>query len=375
MSSSQVSRTPTRRPRVLVLVKGLGIGGAETLIADSARLWDRDSFEYRVAYFLPWKDHLVPALEAQEVDVTCLEWRGPPGLAALNRLKSLTRRWRPDIVHSHLPAAAVMARLTLWNPQHVYTEHNLVHSYRQPTRWLNRATYGRNVALIAVSEAVAETVASYPGPEPDVVPNGVSIRISEDGARRSRAELDIEPDVPLVVHVGNIRPHKGHETLIDAVSLLRAAVPDVVVVSIGGEKHRGDLERLRSRARAKGLDGQLRFLGRRHDARNFIAASDVVVNPADVEGLPVSLLEALALKRPVVATAVGGVPSVVHDRRSGLLVPPGDSAALAKAMEEALTSPDSARWGVEGARIVEERHGLDRMVAAYEDIYRRVLRL
>lgn len=369
-----MSTTRDKRLRVLVLVKGLGIGGAETLISQSASLWDRDSFDYRVAYFLPWKDHLVPSLLADDVSVTCLEWRRSSSLAPVRRLASLARQWRPHIVHSHLPAAGVLARMTLWDPTHVYTEHNLVHSYRQPTRWLNRATYSRNGAVIAVSEAVAETVAAYKGPTPHVIPNGVSIFVSQEEARRPRAELKIGSRVPLVVHVGNIRPQKGHSTLIDAVALVKAAVPEVVVISIGGEKYRGDLERLRNQARAKGLDDQLRFLGRRHDARNFIAASDVVVNPADVEGLPVSLLEALALKRPVVATAVGGVPSVIHHRKSGLLVPPNDPAALAKAMEEALKSPHSARWGAEGARIVEQRHGLDRMVSAYEDIYRGVLR-
>lgn len=366
--------TLARRPSILILVKGLGIGGAETLISDSASLWDRESFEYRVAYLLPWKNQLVPELEGKGVSVVCLEWHGPPGLGLLGRLRRLSRDWQPDIVHSHLPAAAIWARTALWRPKHIYTEHNVVDSYRQPTRSLNRATYSRNDAVIAVSEAVARSIHGYPGPEPIVVPNGVAVSVPMEEVRRVRAELGIEPEIPLVVHVGNIRPHKGHGTLIAATALLQHSVPDALVVSIGGEKYRGDLERVREQARAAGLGDQMRFLGRRRDARSFIAASDIVVNPSDVEGLPVALLEALALERPVVATEVGGVPSVVQHMRTGLLVPPGDAAALAKAMEEALTSPAAAQWGAAGANTVEQAHGLDGMVDAYETVYRRVLK-
>lgn len=372
MSSSRVSPRNSRT-RVLILIKGLGIGGAETLIAESSSLWDRETFDYRVAFLLPWKDQLVPRLRDRGITVDCLDWRGPASLGGVRRLRDLSREWQPEITHSHLPSAGVLARAAVRNTAHVYTEHNIVTSYRQPTRTLNRLTYGRNEAVIAVSDAVAQSIADYPGPEPIVVPNGVAIEADDEKVAAVRAELGLAPDASLVVHVGNIRPYKGHSTLIAATRAVVEKVPDAVVISIGGEKHEGDLERLESESRAAGVNGHLRFLGRRDDARAFIAAANLVVNPSDVEGLPVTLLEALALGRPVVATDVGGVSSVVEHERTGLLVPPGKPEELAKAMVKSLTSPESGKWAAAGASLVRERHSLSAMVSSYEAIYRTVL--
>ncbi len=363
----------TDRIRILILIKGLGIGGAETLIAEAAPLWNREEFDYRVAYMLPWKDQLVAAISDVGIEVTPLDWGGPPGLAAMARWQRLVRSWRPDVVHSHLPAAGLFARITTPTRVHVYTEHNLVTSYRPATRLLNRATYGLNREVVAVSDAVAKSLSGHPGPKPQVIPNGVSVSVDDEEVVRVRTELDLRPEDRLVVHVGNIRPHKGHETLIAAGTTLLRRIPNVTVVSVGAEKYSGDLPRLRLLAQDLGVDDRMRFLGRRTDARALIAAADVVVNPADAEGLPVALLEALALSRPVVATAVGGVPSVIRHGETGLLVPPGAPEILADALVRALTSPSAAEWGREGARLVERDFGLEKMVRAYESLYHEVV--
>jgi len=255
----------------------------------------------------------------------------------------------------------------------VYTEHNIADSYRQPTRSVNRLTYGRNAAVIAVSDAVGDSLAGFPGPTPRVIPNGVSVSVSPTEIEEVRTELGLESDHPLVVHVGNIRPHKGHENLIKATARLVTKEPNVLVVSVGGEKHEGDLDRIRESAVAVGVSEHIRFMGRRENARSFLAAADVVVNPADVEGLPLAILEALALSRPVVATAVGGVPTVVVDNVTGLLVPPDDPEALATGMLRALESPDAKAWGQAGARLVSAQYGIARMIADYEKLYWDVL--
>ncbi len=124
-----------------------------------------------------------------------------------------------------------------------------------------------------------------------------------------------------------------------------------------------------------GVSDRVRFLGRRGDALAFIAAADVVVNPSDQEGLPVALLEALALARPVAATDVGGVSSVIHQGETGLLVPAGDPAALAEAVSRLLGDREmAAGMGKAGRALVEAKHGLATMVNEVEDVYRRVLR-
>ena len=367
-----VSSPPSERHRVLVLIKGLGIGGAERLIAEGATYWDRDQFDYRVAYVLPWKDQLVAEIEGHGVAVDCVGSDRGLGPTAYRNLRYLSSTWDPDLIHAHLPSAGILARLASRVPV-VYTEHNIAASYRQPTRSVNRLTYGRNASVIAVSEAVAESLAGYPGPTPRVIPNGVSVSVSPAEIEAVRTELGIQADQSLVVHVGNIRPHKGHENLIAATAVLVASDPHVMVVSVGAEKHDGDLARVRASAESAGVSEHIRFTGRREDARSFLAAADVVVNPADVEGLPLAILEALALSRPVVATAVGGVPAVVMDNVTGLLVPPGDPAALAAGMRTALDSPDAKGWGQAGAELVATQYGIARMIADYENLYREVL--
>ena len=359
--------------RILVLIKGLGIGGAEKLISDGARFWDRERFRYQVAYALPWKNQLVDELEEAGVEVHLLG--GQRGLtpALVPRLRRLIRDRDIDLVHAHLPTMGILARLASPVPV-VYTEHNMVDSYRPTTRILNRLTYGRNRAVIAVSEAVAGSVASWPGPPPLVIPNGVACRVSEEETRTARSELGLSLDEPLVVHVGNIRPGKGHDILVDATAELVRTHPEVTVVSIGGEKHPGDLERIRNLAAAAGVGERLRFLGRRADALAFVGAADVFVNPSTVEGLPVAVLEAMALGRPVVAAAAGGVPGIVKDGETGLLIPPGDPAALAEGLRRVLDEPSQAQRLAKAAQVmVETEYGLEPMVRATEEVYRRVL--
>lgn len=366
-----MSSEPADRTRILILIKGLGIGGAERLIVDGAEHWDRDRFDYRVAYFLPWKDQMVAPLQALGAEVGCLGSARGMGPKGFRNLRRLVGEWRPHLIHAHLPTAGILARFA--GRPVVYTEHNIAGSYRQPTRSVNRLTYGRNAAVIAVSAAVADSLAGYPGPAPRVIPNGITFDVAPEEVTAVRSELGLAPGQKLVVHVGNIRPHKGHENLIAATAIIAAARPDVLVVSVGAEKFDGDLARVRASAESGGVSSHIRFLGRREEARAFLAAADVVVNPADFEGLPLAVLEGLSLGKPVVATDVGGVPTVVIDGVTGRLVPPKDPRALAAGVLEALDNPAAATWGVTGAELVQRNHGIGQMVSEYEKVYDEVL--
>ena len=360
------------RPLVLVVVKGLGIGGAERLISEGSRFWNRERFEYHVAYALPWKDQLVAALERSEVPVHCIGAIPHSTVPSLRRLRLLLRRLQPDLVHAHLPTMGILNRL-LSRPI-VYTEHNLAGSYHPVTRWANRVTYARNHAVIAVSTAVADSLHGYRGPPPIVIENAVSCQLDPGSEGEARAELGIDRSTPLVVQVGNMRPGKGHENLLRAARILQRGVPDLVILSIGGEKWPGDLERLTALARELEVAGTVRFLGRREDALKFVAAADAFVNPAEVEGMPVAVLEAMALGRPIVATAVGGVPSIIDHGKSGLLVPAESPEALASAVGLLLTDRSLAKeLGGRAKKVVEERHGLERMVRRIESVYEDVL--
>lgn len=359
------------RPRVLVLIKGLGRGGAERLISESARFWDTDSFDYRIAYFLPWKNQLVAEIETLGFAVECLGGKRGVGAGAVWRARKAIRA--VDLVHAHLPTTGIMAR-TISNVPVVYTEHNVEDSYRKAVRFVNRLSYRRNRATIAVSQAVADSIAAFRGPAVTLIPNGVNVHPVDPSIPDARFELGLSRDDPLIVHVGNIRPHKGHSNLISAVAELKSRRPRVTVVSIGGEKRPGDLDRVRREAADSGVDDSIRFLGSRPDAVSFLAAADVVVNPSDFEGLPVALLEALSLESPVVATDVGGVGTIIQNQVTGLLVPPQHPSKLASAIARLLDDPDLARsLAAAGRRLVERDFGIEAMVRRTEDVYRSVL--
>ena len=360
------------RAKVVILIKGLGIGGAERLISEAVAFWDRETYDYQVAYLLPWKDQLVAEITEAGVEVDQIG-NGRVGLNTWRELRAYLKRVRPDLVHAHLPSTGILARMASRAPV-IYTEHNVVSSYRQPTRLLNRLTYRRNTRLIAVSGAVAESATGYPGPDPIVVPNGVSVSVSEEDRRAAREELGISDTTVMIIHVGNIRPHKGHSNLIAATAKLKEELDDFVVVSIGGEKYDGDLARIQEESDRAGVGDVFRALGRRENALSFVAASDVMVNPSDHEGLPLAILEAMSLGKPVVATAVGGVPSVIETSVNGLLVPAADPAALAESLRDlAIDSELRSRLGGRAREDALAKHGLGAMIRSVEGIYDDVL--
>jgi glycosyltransferase involved in cell wall biosynthesis len=329
---------------VLMLTKGLGLGGTERLIAGAVRHLDPARFRAEVAYLLPWKDALVDEIRHDGVPVHCLDARRTTSVAWIARLRQLVRAHDIGIVHTHMPVPAVAARLAFAHlvvnghgPAIVHTEHNLWGRYRPATRWANRATYGRNDAVIAVSDGVAASIKSRV--PVDVVLHGVeSGDVRRDPGARSaaRASLGLGADEPVIGTVGNLTTKKDHETLLRAVALAREEVPAIRLVLIGS----GPLDaETRRRVAALGLADSVIMAGSREDVPDLLPGFDVFALSSRFEGLPIALLEAMATGLACVATTVGGIPEVVTDGRDGMLVAPGDPAGLAAALVALLADP------------------------------------
>jgi len=374
-SCSESATTPTR---ILWVTKGLGRGGAERLLVSLAQRLDRSSFELAVAYVLPWKDALVPELQRLDVPVHCLGGSRAFDVRWVPRLRRLAGRARVDLVHTHTPYVALGAR-TLRRCPIVHTEHNTWETYRASTRWANRLTYPRNAAVIAVSHAVevsikrAPLVRTWPAVHvihhgPELSTNGPLTRESRSRARRS---LGLREGALVIGNVGNFTPKKDHRNLLEATA--RAAVHhrEVQLVLVGS----GPLERaLRDDARSMGLSERVVFAGSRDDVAELLPAFDVFALSSQHEGLPISLLEAMAAGVPCVATSVGGVPEVINNGNEGLLVPAGDGVALADALNALLHAPE-LRNAI-GARAAQTARRFDVTQAARrtESVYRDALR-
>jgi glycosyltransferase involved in cell wall biosynthesis len=366
------------RRRVLWLTKGLGRGGTERLLVGAARLIDRSAWDVEVAYVLPWKDAFVAALEAEGVRVHCLGTGRTGSLAWVGALRRLVRDGRFDIVHTHMPYPALVARLALGRggPVIVHTEHNMWSRYRRPTCWSNALTYHRNAHVIAVSEGVAESVRPpgflRPQPVVEVVHHGVepsSIRRGPAARADGRARLGLAPDDLVVGTVGNLTAKKDHATLLRAVAELRPTHPNLHAVVIGS----GPLEaQTRALADELGLAGAVVFTGSRDDVFDLLPALDVFVLSSRFEGLSIALLEAMASGVPIAATSVGGIPEAVTDGQEGLLVEPGRpdllALVLARLLDDAAARERMGEAAVSRASGFELGAAVRRTESIYDDV-------
>jgi glycosyltransferase involved in cell wall biosynthesis len=257
----------------------------------------------------------------------------------------------------------------------IYTEHNLWDRLNPVMRLSNRLTFGLNDHAIAVSQDVADSTRGIDRSCLTVVDNGIDctrLAATPDESALVRAEFGIPAGDCLVGKVANLTPKKNHENLIEAFALLHRRHPVATLLLIGQPVDREPL--LRRLANARGVGDKVLFAGVRTDIPRLLRALDVFVMSSDFEGLPIALLEAMALARPVVATAVGGIPGVVRDGTDGFLVPPRDPQALAARLEELARSTDlRASMGASGQERVRAGYDISRMVSQVEAIYRQIL--
>jgi glycosyltransferase involved in cell wall biosynthesis len=363
--------------RVLWLTKGLGPGGAERLLVSFARVADRERFDLRTAYLLPWKDHLVAPLAELGVPAVCLDGRREADLRWVRRLRQLVRAARIDVVHVHSPMVAALARPALRalprrdRPVLLGTEHNVWSSHHHLTRWANRLTLPLETATIAVSDEVRASMPSRLGRRTEVIIQGVDVgpiagrRGERDAAR---AELGVPGDQLLVATVANLRSNKDYPTMLAAARRLADAGQPFRFVSVG----QGPLaKQLKDERDGLDLGERFRFLGYREDPIRVLVAADIFCLSSRFEGLPISLLEAMAAGLPIVATRVGGVPSVVTDGREGRLVPAGDPGALASAVAE-LRDPRLRRRLAAAASERVRAFGMDRAVQRQQELYEQL---
>lgn len=363
---------------VLHLIKSLGLGGAENLLLEAAR-HPSPRVEASFGYFLPWKDALVEPLRAAGAEVTCFPARGAAGmLARVPAVARHLRRHRVDVVHCHLPLAGVVGRLAgrLAGVPVVYTEHNLMERYHPLTRAANLATWRLQARVVAVSAEVAASIeARTAAPVPvEVVPNGVPVdRLRHDPAAAAevRRRHRIPADAPVVGQVAVFRRQKRLDRWLEAAAAIRRGRPETHFLLVGDGPLRDEVGR---RAAAGDLGEAVHLVGLQEEIVPYLSAIDLLLISSDFEGLPLALLEAMALERPVVSTAVGGIVEAVEDGETALLVPAGDAEALARAALALLADPERRRaFGRAGRSRAEALFGTPRMLAALEGVYGRVL--
>lgn len=349
--------------RVLWLTDSLTLGGAEALTVAFARACDPDRIDLRVAFLKSLGENpFEEELRSADLVPVNLGARNLRDFGAFRRLLALLRTERIEVVHAHLAYASIwgclagaLARVPVVVTFHVAPSTDPPWS-REGLRRILRIrlvnTFARHA--VTVSKAVGEAWIreGLDRDKVEVIHNGVALE-PLPGDRSPRMGLDlaqelgIDPDRRIVLTVSVLRPGKGIPDLLSAVARLVADGGNVALLLAGDGPLREELERW---IVAEQLEDHIYLLGFRRDVSSLLAMADVFALPSRWDALPTALLEAMAAGLPVVATRTGGIPEIVEEGVSGLLVPPGDPARLAAALDRILTEPLLARRLGDGAR-------------------------
>jgi len=361
--------TVGKRPRlkILYVIDSLNIGGAEMQLLSLIRSCLADGHDVSVGYFTPGV--LSEELESLRVPAYRLGRHGLRDPWVLLRLRRLIGRLRPDVVHTHLRKSDLAGQLAAsWAgvPARLSTVHNLAPWRRN--RWLNlvaRSLTSGCQCFIACGEAVRDHTQRVGRLSPDrteVVANGIDVDHFDPARVRG-----VERPTETVGIVGRLQPAKGHRFFIQAARRLASVRPETRFVVVGDGPLRDELV---DEVRRQGLDRRFEFAGLVRDVAALVRSLDVVTLSSISEGLPVALLEAMALERAVVATRVGSIPDVITDGTDGLLVEPSNPAQLSAAWNRLLDDPALAgRVGRQARRTVLARFDQRQTHRRIKDLY------
>ena len=355
------------------VVLSLDVGGLERVVATLAQA-QRAAGARVTVYCLDRAGALASPLPAAGVPVLTV---GRPARgfspAAVFRLARMFARDHIDVVHCHNAGAlyygAPAARLE--RKPAVYTVHGAVTSQRRVTRHFQNLGLVQDVVFVSEhARGMALQAKAVNKRGLHTVLNGIDVARFDgcaDGGRSLRRELGFDEHTPVCGIVARLSPEKDHANLFDGVARVRERGMALHCLVVGDGPLRAELEHDVS---ARGLAGAVHFLGARHDIDACLGAMNVFVLSSVTEGLAMTLLEAMAASRPVVATRVGGNPEVIVDGASGFLVPPRDAGALADAIERVLRDPaHAAAMGAAGRQRAAQRFSLEAMVGNYAAIY------
>ena len=370
---------PGHRLRLLYLITTFSVGGAERHLYDLVSRLPSDAYDVTVAFFKEEAQEarsLVPDFRALGVDVVDLRMTSRWDVAALWRLFRLLRHLRPDILHAHLYRAELFGVLTgrlAGVPGIVCTMHNanlyMVHKVLR--RLLAMAYRFADRVITLFDEASTQLRNDYrvPGSRLVTIHHGYNAVEQDPPPKHEPAGTG---NVSVVGTVGRLAKQKAHDVLLNALAQILRRRPGTRLTIAGHDDEglRPELEALSARLE---LQEAVQFKGYVDNIQSFLDEIDVFVLSSDNEGLPISLLEAMAVGKPIVATRVGGVPEVVVDGVTGLLVPTRDPEALADAILRLLEDPSEARrMGARGRERLMQQFTMERMVERTCAVYREV---
>jgi glycosyltransferase involved in cell wall biosynthesis len=364
------------RPVICHVLHTLHVGGGEILARDFA-LANQSNFK-PVFALLDDLGSLGRELRDEGYAVQTIGRRPGFDSRCVVRLRQFFRTQRVSLIHAHQYGPlfySALARLPLARRPIVFTEHGRdFPDYRRWKRVLaNRILLGSRDRFVAVGESVRQALIDYeglPGQKIEVIYNGSELS-AYDPHRPSRndvrKELGLGPDAFVTIQVARLNRLKDHPTAIRVMERLSATIPRATLLMVGDGEERPAIERLVDELH---LQDSVRLLGTRHDVPQLLQAADIFLLTSISEGIPLTLIEAMATGLPCVATRVGGVPEVVIHGQTGLLTESGNVTELVGYLRQlAVDEQMRDRLGHNGYRRAHQRFDARVMHASYEKLY------
>ena len=368
-----------KKLRVLHVIPNFGPGGAERIAMHLLLHLDRSRYEVAAVSLYDRQGTDIEAiLDQAGIRVWYLGKHLGFDPRMFWRLGGVLREFMPNVVHTHLYVLRYLlpwiARPRAW--VWVHTVHNVAEKEVDWIgKWVHRLAFRLGVVPVAVAEEVAQSLKRvYKLASVPLIPNGIPVAryaLGEEARRAWRAQEGYEEADIIFVSIARLSPQKDPLSLIRAFAAAASCAHGLHLLLVGDGPLRPELE---AQVKALGLKQRVCFLGVRTDIPEILAAADVFVLSSRWEGNPLSVMEAMAAGKPVVATAVGGVPELVEDGVSGILVPPQSPEALAEAMIRLAQDPAlRQRMGQAARERAQERFSVERMAREYEQLYAKLL--
>lgn len=364
--------------RILFVSTSTTVGGAEKTLFTLATLLDPARFKVvGVVSLKPFGEYAHKLSEAG-IPTYTLDLRGRPTLRHLKRLGEIIKETGPHMVHALMYQAIQLCRaVKRRTPYPIKLISSPRVSYRTRsflTLALDRLLKGADDLLISECRSSRDYLVGRLGYDPArvrTIYNGVDIAgwpSSKLERRQKRLELRLDANELLIGTTGRLDDQKGHATLIAAVNRLKGQPLRCAILGEGPRR-----PALEGQVRRHHLERQVWLLGQRDDVTSWLSALDIFVLPSLWEGLPNSLLEAMAMGLPIVASSVDGICEVIEDGKTGLLVPPRDPKALSRRILELILDPAArARLGEAARKAITERFGVLDMISSYEKTYTEI---
>lgn len=389
---SAVPAAVAPRVRVTKFLTNLALGGTEKQVVGLAGALDRERFDLEIACFGRWGE-LVGEVERLGVVVDEYPVRSLARFGTVRqqfRFGAALAARRTQVMHSYNFYAnvfAVPAARVAGVPCVIASIRDTGVYLDGAKQRLQRLACGFAHRVVVNADAIRDWLVEdgYDAARVVTIPNGLDVRryVAQRGGHAFRDELGIPRDARLVLLLARVNRQKGIDYFVEAAAEVLRRFPDTHFVVVGGnfDRARGQVHpereyrrEVEAAAARLGLASHLHFTGFRDDVPAVLAEADLSVLPSLSEGLSNTLLESMAAGTPVVATRVGGTPEAIDDGEHGLLVPPRDAAALARAMSAVLGDELLARrLGARARARVAERYSFDQMARATESLYERVL--